>query len=542
MNPLTEHDDPSAARIRSALRGAAASLDLPTPGAAAARATAHHRARRQQRVTAGIASVAVVAGGVAVASVVVREPGVDLETPAVGSTPGGTPAGITFEWTAGEHVLAQQPRIVQAPDGVLYALSTAPGVTYDDAGPEGTLPLPQAVYRSTDGLTWEPTVLAADLQLSSFDVGPDGILYGLSTAPGDSGGTALQVASSGDGGASWQEESLPIVEAPPAVADGVVLTGGGTQSDIVTSGDRSVVIATSQWFVEPAGLLTPEELEAGDTWLAPTQEGLQVQQIPFASEPPAPVPSPTSSDAAGAEATEVMADEVEILRTIPWAEIGLSGPDDLVVTQVIAEDGSGTWTQTSLPTSGLSSTVVATAEGFVALLPPIYSESDVGSGTQVARSADGIAWTLDPEPIAVDWVQDVQAIGDRLVLVGERWTDTSSQVSALSSTDAGRTWTVTDLTALVPVADGQTASVFGADLGPLGAATPGMVFEEESGAVVSSALLYSPDGATWESIDVADLAPGAEQLGWVSIDADRIVASVVMEDGSRRSVVGTPQR
>lgn len=561
---LHDHTDhrPGTDRVRAALRGAAATLDLPAPGPEAARTTAHHRARRQQRLTAGIATVAVVAGGVGVTSIITREPGVELDAGAVGSSP----SGITFTWTQGEHVLANQPQIVQAPDGVLYALSTAPGVTYEDAGP-----LPQAVYRSTDGLTWEPTELDPDLQLSTFEVRPDGVLYGLSTAPGTG---ALRLATSADGGGTWALDDLPALEGPPAVAEGVELASGGVVIDVASRGGTSVATVQQQWYVQPEGLGILGDGQSG--WVVPTADGLEVhREGPAAPDPVASVP--TDDPTAAATPTPVDADvvvpgeaaatpyldpsappagpvdlpaprptpEIEVVA-VPWAEIGLAGPQDLVKSEAFTSTGAG-WAAVDLPAPDATAAVEATAEGFIAVLHEASYDLDVATPAQVARSADGLTWSLDAESV-IDavYIRDVGTSGDRIVVTATTgriagWTDLDETVTVASSADAGRTWTATDLNDLFDSEPDQQAWFGTSDTGPLGLTTVFTLLDEE-GRTSWSTLVYSPDGVTWDVIPGEQIGAEDHGIAWASIDADRIVASVIQPDGSQRTVVGSPTR
>ncbi|CAN5437471.1 hypothetical protein BH23ACT9_BH23ACT9_21000 [soil metagenome] len=512
-------DNPTRDRMRAALHGAAAGLDLDAPGTESVRAAAHHRARRQQRMTAGIATVAVVAGAVGIAGITSRQPGVELGSSAVGSSA----TGIDFTWVSGEHVLSHRRQIVQGADGVLYALSTAPGVTY---GPDyDGSPLPQAVYRSTDGLEWQATELDPALQLTSLDVTDSGLLYGLSTAPGS---TDLRIASSSDGGSSWQLDDLPPTSPAPAVADGIQLASSGSVADIAVNGATTVVTTTTQWYIQVEGLLTDAERETSH-YVEPTAEGLVVRM--------------ETADGRMEDSPTPDADLTE--RTITWSEVGLEGPEDLVTTDAFVSAGDG-WQPVALPMAGTTTDVEPTAEGFAAIIHTTsYGPDSPDSPVRVARSADGAEWTLDETPLGVaSYVQAVGTAGDRTIVSTVVSDEGSSQVSQVASSgDAARTWQVTDLGPIIPAQEEGRETFTGAsDIGPLGIAVTAGSFDPSTGEGGATALLFSTDGLAWDVVTTSDMGIDGLNVSWVSVERDRVILSTYTAEDERQTVVGVPTR
>ncbi len=530
---LPDHPE-TAARVPSALQRPAAGGHLDVPGADAARETAHHRARRQQRVTAGIAALAVVAGGLAATTWVTRDPEVQLAAGA------GAPqaADVDLTWTDGPHSLTSAPTIVQDADGVLYALSTAPGTTWD--GPE---PPAQAIYRSTDGTTWEQVDADGAPPLATFEVGGDGLLYGLSTAPG-----GVVLASSVDGGTTWQTEPLPAeADIRPDVAEGIQLSSGGHQLDVVRAGETTVAAVSTQWFVEADGLVDPADEDIA--YVDATDAGLEVRRIPVdrreAAPEPAGVPAADATpapSAAPAPAVDVPVEATEeVVRTIPWSEVGLTGPADLVTRRVLTANGDEGWTAADIPVEGSVRGMAATADGIVALVQVGPTEGPT-SPVRVARSTDGVAWSVDPDPVAdLSYVEVVQTVGDAVVAVGHTWTEAETNATVLASHDGGVTWTSTSVADLVEVAPGRQLGVGSVGIGPLGVALATYAVEREGAdPAVDTSVLFSPDGVAWDVIGLEEIDPDATELRWTAVTADRVIVDVVRADDSRATVVGIP--
>ncbi len=173
---------------------------------------------------------------------------------------------------------------------------------------------------------------------------------------------------------------------------------------------------------------------------------------------------------------------------------------------------------------------------------------DTSTPVRLARSADGVNWSLDEGALGeAVWVTDVGTTGDRLVMMAvtaRTVPDYRETVVVASSGDAGRTWSTTELNGLVS-ADfeaGQEQFFSPGDVGALGIVATATVFDDQTGEDQETTLLYSPDGVAWDTIPATDLGADLAGIAWLSIDADRITASVYSADGSGRTVVGTPTR
>ena len=224
-------------------------------------------------------------------------------------------------------------------------------------------------------------------------------------------------------------------------------------------------------------------------------------------------------------------------RTLTWAELGVSGPDDLVAHQVMRTTGSG-WE--SVDATGLPAEVssLGTAGGtFVA------EGSENGT---VATSDDGVAWTPVPLPQPeedenlMDPTYDVRSFGAALVALESRWPtamEGMAETRVLVSADAGSTWQPVDLTTTGVPADAAITSI---ESGPLGVVLVARPTLEDPVLVVSGDLV------DWTATPLADIA--GTDLVWsidVSVGTDRIVVTSteqrldeVTPVGSR-TVVGT---
>jgi len=217
---------------------------------------------------------------------------------------------------------------------VLYALSTAPGATE-----QPDQPVPQAVYRSTDGVSGTAQPVGDGIRMSDL-AARGGRLYAVGTAPSTaSSETSRPVAAwSDDGGATWSTAPLPLdlTELGP----GVDLWIGHIRVEAAPAG--VVAMATVYGTVDPADHL-PEgtDLSYGYT-TDPT--GVTVYCPPSADDAAAmdeisaslcepasrfDLDAMTCVDAAGAVVADYSGESPEILggyavaSTHTWDELGL---------------------------------------------------------------------------------------------------------------------------------------------------------------------------------------------------------------------------
>ena len=164
--------------LRRSLQRLGDGLDLPPAGVDAIVATARRRHRRRQVV--GAAATAAV---VAVTAIGVTRLGDDGDGGEFRSASGSADAiapevADPLQWSVldpdGELGFARQT--VVGDDGTIYALSTAPGATWED-----TTSLAQVVWRSADGAEWTAQEQGGALAISALDES-GGVLYAVGTA------------------------------------------------------------------------------------------------------------------------------------------------------------------------------------------------------------------------------------------------------------------------------------------------------------------------------------------------------------------------
>ena len=497
--------------IRDHLQREADAVRLPRrePDRAVADARSHRR-RRLAGVGAGavVAVVAVAAGVAAVpddavdgddrADVAV---GVDLAdvVPATGP--------LAFDWQAARDGLYSVRTSFQAADGTVYALSSGPGFVRSDADRASA-----ALYRLGDDGAWQPVDLESGGRPFALDVTANGdALYAVSTGPGaGADDTVTQLSASTDGGDTWASDDLPL-PAPPSD-----LAWEQFESfSVETVGDTTIALVTTTFHLDFEASFP----DLADDYFAMEPEEDGILLMPVDGTPGMDGEPPPGS------------------RTLTWAELGVSGPDDLVAHQVMRTTGSG-WE--SVDATGLPAEVssLGTAGGtFVA------EGSENGT---VATSDDGVAWTPVPLPQPeedenlMDPTYDVRSFGAALVALESRWPtamEGMAETRVLVSADAGSTWQPVDLTTTGVPADAAITSI---ESGPLGVVLVARPTLEDPVLVVSGDLV------DWTATPVADIA-GADAV-WsldVTVGADRIVVTSteqrldeVTPVGSR-TVVGT---
>ena len=544
--------------LRDQLRHEADLVTLPARDPAVAVARARRR-QRNRRTALGVAAVAAVVAGV-VPVVVGGDDGTDrtVSSSNAGRLPRTGP--LAFDWQAADGGLALVSSSFQTDDGTVYALSTAPGFTG-----VGTDEWKRALYRLGDDGTWEPIDLDGD-RPRAMDVSSDGgALYAISTAPGASDdATVPRLSASTDGGETWAGEDLPPVDPP---SDQVTWHQDRYLS-IETAGDTTLAMVTTQFRLDvpasfpeyadftdvamgPDGLVLtayppPTTVDApGAAVFTPDADALEAwgqQRRAEAVTPPATAAPPTTTEPAPEWSTTTTAAAPDApapttpdtpsaptappeTRTLTWAELGLSGPDDLAPThQLVRHTGSG-WEAldgvTGLTGEGL--TLAAAGDRFVA---------DGSDGTIVV-SDDGTSWTpVPPPPSDSPGFHQVTTVGPALLAASPG----QSQVAV--SDDLGATWQPVDLTAAGVPAGSFVQSV---SSGPLGAA---IVLTGPDGW--DPLLVVSGDLVDWTATPVADIV-GADTNTTVeaTVGADRIVVTATLPpatpDGpsAGRTAVGT---
>lgn len=506
----TDHAE-TRARVSAALHAAAARPLSPPPVTAVHRRS-EARHRRHQRLVGALAATVLVLGALGTWQRLDTGDRVEL---AAGTTAGVEPTGLTFDWIGADTVLTHTIDVAQDADGVLYALSTAPGATYEEAGAG---PVPQALYTSIDGSTWQVAGELGELHLLTLDTDGD-VLYGLTTAPGVDTAFRAQMATSADGGATWSRTDLPDLARPP-VNDGVQLQASITDTDTAQLGDVTVATVTTYHWVRPEGIVENPE----DKWTDAGPDGLQVHADQGPDSPPSGESSP--------------------IQVIPWSDLGLQGRDDLVTTTTVRSEAGGPWEVVTPPSTGTLLMEVVDEELVAISHDPWAPTGD--APLTVSRSADGMTWVADPAPIGPStWVTAVGRTATGLSLVVSEPVVEDGEVLETrpvihSSGDAGRTWHTAVMDELVEVPPGHVMYLQTADVGPLGIAVAAVVAPDDGESHGATTILYSPDGQRWDVFPLDDVAGRQGQVRWLRVTADRLVVDVTDEDWAQ-TLVGVPR-
>lgn len=231
-------------RLRAHMRSELANTPVSDLGGVMERGETIRRRRRAVMTAAPVVVVVLGVVGVMASGIMSDEDAPDADQVAAAEAELSLSLG-TRDWAIEAASLGWAEDIA-ADDGVFYALSTAPGVRWEDF-PMGNLP--KALYVSSDGRNWSPTPFGewrpAGLAAA------DGLLYVVGTAPGAAADTqTLEVRISRDGGASFESIQLPVS----------VPAGTYFLPELIAADDGVLAVATIRQVTDPFSLLPPEAL------------------------------------------------------------------------------------------------------------------------------------------------------------------------------------------------------------------------------------------------------------------------------------------
>jgi hypothetical protein len=436
---------------------------------------------------------------------------------------------LGFDWTVTDNGLA----FVQASsvgDSGLYAVSTAPGTPIEDF-PDGDAP--RAMYRLTAEGSWAPIALEGDDPAIARVTERGGTLYALSTssASGEHGRPTGSIST--DGGASWSSVPLGTVTPPNDAVPWNLHYG----LDVVSTAERTMAIVTAAVAV-PYEVVFPEIMEDGDLSVETTDEGLSLVRVSQAEaearkrEETAP---PTTVDGG----TDDQGPSGEVVRTVPWAELGITGPADLAPETWAYMAEGGDWVEVAIPEPsgpliGRSVMLDAASDAFVLTVHEMADEQS--STTATYRSADGQSW----DPLDRPGTGQLLTVGNKLVQMGS----TPEEMTTLHVSTDGVTWSPLDLAELDPaIADLPPDAWIQGASGPLGIA---LVAHGADGR--AQTLLFSTDLERWSITNLDDVVPEGTYTGEVVVGTDRIAVlghSGVGEEGSptrSATMTGVPRQ
>ena len=435
-------------------------------------------------------------------------------------------------------------------DGRFYALSTAPGVTYDDYNGQG---LAQAIYVSSDGLEWDANLIDDGFFASGFGIRDDA-LYVLGTSPASAALRAGKIGRSTDGGATWAYTDLPLItEAPTEFGR----TQGSNTAAQLAVGDVGVLaVFNTMYYVDYWGAIPIEYHDrTKERWLEATDEGIILrdfsgrQDAELACEEAMAAegyPEYASEEDFPAECTGLRngEDQGDIVYSVTWEELGLTNGNPTGTSELFYSADGIDFERIDSPFGVMSrfSAFEAIDGGFLV----VEQDNQTGAST-VWTSTDGRAWTQLPGGPAISWITAVGAMPNGLAIVGDAYTGDRNLTVLSTTTDRGVTWT----SIAVPRQEGSVEQyTSGAAVGEFGAIVATSIWtynpeaEYEEGSL-QTILYLTRDYQTWSVIDLGDVID-AEQYEITNMAAagDRIRFDVFewsLNDGSvtRQSYVGT---
>ena len=493
------------------------------------------RARRRRVIAFLGVLAAVLAGGFGVYALLGSSDGeaAPATTTSVTAVTGGSaatlpvPEPVVLEWYSIDGAVGWADSVVADSDGTFYALSTAPGRAF-------TWPAPKALYRSTDGESWDAVLLDDDVYARDMAVA-GGTVYLISTAP--SFGAPLVAAPqtfvhvSDDAGDSWTSFELPTAASPPA----------GTQINWVdatmriTAGDHGVLATVNTNFYVDYWSLLPQPLLAGERGTEETPEGVRIIDYMIYEQAYMECEQAMSD---GGELPEICRRleegtlEEAIVEEFTWADLGLSGPPSFA-EMFLSTDGE-TFEQVAAPfESTRLEDLYATPLGFVAV-----EWTDFG-GSRLWESPDGRSWSQagDAPSLPLDWINTMGAYGGDTVYVGS-----VRGVPTVAWQRAGE-WHEVDLAELGFVDPQGNSWLNRAAVGPLGVFITVQSYDELRGTE-EVRLFHGVAPDDWTEVDLGGLMPGTGYVDWIAVGPQNaIIRAEVWGNGPslKLQIVGVPE-
>jgi hypothetical protein len=476
-------DHPIAELLSDRLHHDAPLVDLPDrhPGRAVARAKVRRRNRR-----AGLAGAATLLVGVAAAVPVLRGSH-DVEGDVATASTGLVPTGpLHLDWQRHAGGPGESMAIFQDGQDLIYALSTAPGSRPSNESS------PRTVYRLGADGAWQLQDLAGDTSAGgparAVDLaGAGGLLYAVSTGPAAGDPSAAQLSRSDDGGATWTTDDLPPV-APPSTT---VEWSRRQTLAVESQGPTTLALVTTNFALKTPEALFPEMTTSSDILqVEPHEDGLALVRY--------------EGDGRMVQIDPHDPGQGEVVRTVPWSDLGVDGGADALARSEIFRAGDDGWASLGSPGGAYENLTVAGGR-FVAL----SSAAEVGPpAASTARvSEDGSSWS----DLALPAPGQVVGLTDVLVDVPDDFTGTLQ-----ASSDGGENWEAVDLTG---AGIGEEDIVTAVSGGPLGLA---LVTVDPDGT--EQQLTVSADLVDWTTTPLPEVTGlDGRVMASVFVGADRIV-------------------
>lgn len=439
---------------------------------------------------------------------------------------------------------------VQAGDGPLYSLSTAPGpMEFDDPAPD----MRSRLYRSDDGAEWDEVALPDDLWASALAV-DGGRLYALGTAPAG-GGRQVVLRSTSDGGGSWSDA---VVVSPELDDLQARFPGQLSLEPRFATGPAGLLTTVVARAMPDLNALVPDIASSGGVNLTPT--GVDVLSVPPGCEPTgggmaclseAEAAPPATPSTVGPDGDD--ARRQDVIASYTWEELGLD-------PALRAHLGGRLYTFLSTDGTSFQPVDLSVGSADVALAWPVVGDDGIyrvfvtsvsppASGettetTTALRSTDGRAWAGDSFGEADGYLVSAGTLAGRLaVQLGQ------GEGNRLWVTERDGTWTAIDPRSAVPPGSDVGPWVVNEDFGPLGFAAVVMTDEpDDPGSAVRTYVVHSSDGVDLSVVPVDEYLDTGERLSVAGVEVTADAITVRLDEGDddpatpprQRLLVGTP--
>jgi len=330
------------------------------------------------------------------------------------------------------------------------------------------------------------------------------------------------VGTSHDGGKQWADTNLPFDDSAPTAT---VSLSRSASVHIARNASTTVALLTEQFYPDLDAMVAARTAGHQNVSTQQTADGFDMidasscvaaKQAAIAAgtgakDAPATTTVPATPSGAPAEAN---CNTPPVLGTITWSDLGLHSAADLTRQQMVVSTDGTHWDQVTAPAAGFVSDLVASGDGFLLLADSgrTFTGAVPEIESTLMRSSDARTWTNVPLPTGLS----VQAIsGNRAIGVVDGVIQASN--------DGGATWTATNSHVKLPAGQTGTAAdtAVTVDAGPLGFAA--VVNAETNGTPAHDYLLFSTDGVTWSTSDLATAGmPANTYLSQVIVGADHI--------------------
>lgn len=316
----------------------------------------------------------------------------------VGAGPGLSPAPTflpgpisgSIEWSSSNSPVPDLRfgKMVQTDDGTYYLLSTAPGQPSGSIDSESEKR--KALYRSSDGLTWEAN--DSDVEWISILDRRGDTLYALGTAPNVGAGAEVRLGVSDDGGDTWQTQNL-LSEEPESVT--LQLVEDRVVAQLAVS-PKSTLVALRRVEEYNWGSFLSAEIQNDVAYFEATPDGLIVHGVGQFREECALYESPPDGGPSEDDAPATTVGPYDRSCIISWPDLGFDEqPRPDPQTRVLLSENGGEFAKVSVPFVDQEFIQLGESSGrFLIVTYDVSSfPEESGASRHVWLSDDGFVWS-----------------------------------------------------------------------------------------------------------------------------------------------------